>query len=126
MLKFVLCSQLVSNKYGWFYAKKNIHGGNKATVSANIYEHVSRHFNLPSRSEQHMAICGLFLHLGNTWGTRNEYFLSHEKQNKTKTELTDLIASFSQNTLFFFVKRPLSCRSSYSHYLRLRRFNLKL
>ena len=32
---------------------------------------VARHFNLPNHSKQHMAICGLSLHLGNTESHKN-------------------------------------------------------
>ena len=30
-----------------------------------------RHFNLPNHSSQHMTICGLFLHQGNTESRKN-------------------------------------------------------
>ena len=32
---------------------------------------VARHFNLPSHSHKHMAVCGLSLHLGNTQSRKN-------------------------------------------------------
>ena len=32
---------------------------------------VARHFNLPNHSQKHMAVCGLFLHLGNTESRKN-------------------------------------------------------
>ena len=32
---------------------------------------VARHFNLPNHSKKHMAICGLFLHLGTTESRKN-------------------------------------------------------
>ena len=32
----------------------------------NAFKPVARHFNLPNHSMQHMAVCGLSLHQGNT------------------------------------------------------------
>ena len=32
---------------------------------------VARHFNLPNHSQNHMAVCGLSLHLGNTESRKN-------------------------------------------------------
>ena len=37
---------------------------------------VARHFNLPNHSQNHMAVCGLSLHLGSTESRKNEKNLS--------------------------------------------------
>ena len=37
----------------------------------DAFKPVSRHFNLPNHSKEHMAICGLSLHIGTTESRKN-------------------------------------------------------
>ena len=40
-------------------------------IAKDASKPVARHFNLPNHSKQHMAICGLSLHLGTTESHKN-------------------------------------------------------
>ena len=51
-------------------------------------KHFARHFNLPNQSKQHMAVCGLSLHLGSLESRKALVTTTHNSSNRSDEKLT--------------------------------------
>ena len=51
-------------------------------------KHFARHFNLPNQSKQHMAVCGLSLHLGSSESRKALVTTTHNSSNRSDEKLT--------------------------------------
>ena len=70
-------------------------------------QQVAEHFNVPNHSKQHMAVCGLFLHLGNSESckTLEQKFIF---QIGTLNLMVSTSAFHSTNSFFFSRQRILT------------------